>query len=426
MKGLASEASARGLGSCAKLVGKMELPSPAALDAGLTTPLTTDPIVALDQLRRRGLDPRLVQVFYKWLERRPLELGLFAWDVLSGSLLPRSEELLLARLRKAAHAVTDVLPGAGRGFVDTGRLTAQELVERVAIPAFQEMEEKEQFDVVRFAGLAALEINVAVSEPGDADLARALTAARQMARYFDLAHLPTLATFYYNYLWKRAGLREAAADYVEAMLDANAHGHYPDRDQLVVQGSVEELELLGYMVGRFSVQNGQPGFARDDFRNAPNPIDYRKGKPAELAKTFQRSHLVLAELMLDTDETPVPLEVINEVVKLNPAWRYAGRVRLALLARSAPPRSQQPLQLLDSFLATFGNERWVWDEMNRYSPTETDWLDGFNERLVREVTALPHNRVAWEALGLVQLLSEDRPAWLDEIAERAAEQCRLG
>ena len=421
-----SEALRRGLAKCADLTEKMNLPEAVAPDAALAAPLSNDPLVALDQARRRGLHPQIAEVLWKWLEPRPLELGLFSWDVLCGSLLdPDKDQELLARLRKAACVVSDVLPEPGRAFVQTTQRSAADLVDRVAIPAFQDLGDMEQFEIARGNGLAAIEVNLVVSEPGDPDLALALVSARQFAQALHRAHMPTLATFYFNYLWKRAGKREVAADYVEVMLDAHAHGYYPKRDEILVDKTVEEAELLGYLVARNAVQFGQQAVMARDFRKAPNPVDYKKGAPAELAKTFGRSHLVHAELFLEEDELPVPFDVVQEVVKQNPSWRYAGRVRLALLARLAHKESQEPLKVLDNFLAVFGNERWAWDEMNEYAPVDAKWLYGMTQRMVREVGLSPYNRTVWEALGLIELLSDDKVIWLGDIASRAVQQCQL-
>jgi hypothetical protein len=95
------------------------------------------------------------------------------------------------------------------------------------------------------------------------------------------------------------------------------------------------------------------------------------------------------------------------------------------MARLSDPKGQAPLGALDSFIGAFGNERWAWSHMDHYSPGEVSWLDGFQARIVREVSELPHDRAAWEALGIVQLLSDDQETWLAEIAARAAQQSKL-
>src|SRR5262249_50111428 len=80
-------ARSRGLGDALPLIAKMELPAPAPADPTLDAAVGADPLAALDVARRRGLDARVVEVFFKWFEKRPLELGLFAWDVLCNALL---------------------------------------------------------------------------------------------------------------------------------------------------------------------------------------------------------------------------------------------------------------------------------------------------------------------------------------------------
>jgi hypothetical protein len=422
MSTVSKQAHARGLGDCASLIDKMELPQAAPADAALGAPAATEPLAALDQARRRGLEPRLIDVLWRWLEPRPLELGLFAWDVLSNALLdPEQDAMRIARARKAARVVADVLPEPGRAFADTRRVSAAALVERVAMPAFQALGDEQQFAVAQVNGLAPLEMNIAVSEPGDADLAQALAAARRFAHYLQLARMSTLATFYFDYLRERTG--QGTAEWVEALCDADAHGHYPERAQLIGRGDVEDLELIGYVLARNAVQLDRAESMQREFAEAPHPIDYKKARASEVAKTFQRSHLAYAELFLEDDALPVPFEVVQEVVKLQPAWRYAGRVRLGLAARVAGAKSHEPLALVDGFVSAFGNERFAWQHAFRAAPTDAAWLGGLRERLVREVSALPHDRAAWEALGVVHLLSDDEPSWLAAIAARAAAQC---
>src|SRR5690242_16387098 len=122
-----SEARARGLSDCASLLSDEELAAPAPGDLG---PPATEPFAALDQLRRRGLEPQLVDVLWKWLQPRPLELGLFAWDVLNNSIL-RTDDERLPRLRAAAKVVAPALPDPGRAFTNPFHRTPQQLVEEI-------------------------------------------------------------------------------------------------------------------------------------------------------------------------------------------------------------------------------------------------------------------------------------------------------
>lgn len=422
MDAMTTQARALGLAGCAPLIRKMQLPPAAPLDAALSAPVSTDPSVALQQMFRRGLDPDLIDVLWKWFEKRPLERGLLAWDVLAGSLLPINDQPRLQRFREAARLAADVLE-PGKPFVNTSKVSTRALVERVALPHFQELGDEDALQITRFNGLGALEVNVAVSEPGDPDLAEALRAAAEFARILNLAHLPTLASFYLDYLWRRAGQRARLADYIEVLCDANARHAIPRRDETLIDGTADEMELVGYMLGRLSAQGAH--LMANDFRTAPNAIDYKAKPAADLAKTFQRSHLVHAELLLDDNEFPVPFEVVQEVIKLNPAWRYAARVRLALLARLARPDSAEPLKVLDNFVDVFGNERWAWDHAYRYAPTEATWTPGLRARMAREVATLPHDCAAWQAIGRVELLSDDGQEWMSEIDKRIVEQCRL-
>src|SRR5262245_47795010 len=93
----------------------------AAPDPRLDPPPPHDPLAVLGRMLRRGLDPDLVRRLRPYFAGRPLELGLFAWDVLTGSLMTDADEGLLDELRSAAALVAEVLPSPGERGVDTMR-----------------------------------------------------------------------------------------------------------------------------------------------------------------------------------------------------------------------------------------------------------------------------------------------------------------
>jgi hypothetical protein len=111
---LATLARKHGLATCAELISSTPALQPPDLDAALSKPpATKDPAEAIEDSRRRGLDPRLVRSLLDWFANRPLELGLFSWDVLCASLVDVSDTGLLATLRKNAAVLRELLPAPG-------------------------------------------------------------------------------------------------------------------------------------------------------------------------------------------------------------------------------------------------------------------------------------------------------------------------
>ena len=85
MVDLVALARTRGLERCALRLAKLDL---ATVEASLD-PLPKQPFdvpTALGLMRRRGAESALVRRLRVWLEGRPLELGLFSWDVLCSAI----------------------------------------------------------------------------------------------------------------------------------------------------------------------------------------------------------------------------------------------------------------------------------------------------------------------------------------------------
>ena len=118
MDSLATAAHERGLQVLAKLLQTQALE--VDLDVALDEPVTTDPVDAIDQIRRRGFDARLVRLVLGWLAGRPLELGLFSWDVLCRSLVLDANPL--RTLQSQAAIVRDLLPAPGSAYANLDRV----------------------------------------------------------------------------------------------------------------------------------------------------------------------------------------------------------------------------------------------------------------------------------------------------------------
>src|SRR5262249_54112283 len=111
---LAEIARARGLPYTADLLARPEAArrfddSRVPMDPRRVEPPHAQPKSVLGQMARRGLDPALVRALWPWFSERPLERGLFAWDVLATSLWP-PDDPFLAELRAALQPVRRFLP----------------------------------------------------------------------------------------------------------------------------------------------------------------------------------------------------------------------------------------------------------------------------------------------------------------------------
>src|SRR5206468_2061170 len=90
---LADLARARGLQLTAEAVGSDAMRERIEPAAEPDEYLAADPSQGpLAHMARRGLEPRLVAALLPAFSQRPLERGLFAWDVLTGTILSSEPE----------------------------------------------------------------------------------------------------------------------------------------------------------------------------------------------------------------------------------------------------------------------------------------------------------------------------------------------
>jgi hypothetical protein len=421
-KQVAEKARAVGLpAALIKLIEKADLPPPAKAEPIAPSPPLPEPIAGYDYVRRHGLEPKRVQAILASLEGRPIEAGLLAWDVLSGSLV--GDKALLDELRSTAKRIREITPPAGESCVAMRDVDVRELINRVAIPPFEKLKDAQALAAAQTGAIAALEMQLTIDK--DSKTSQAMRAAvPNQARLIHLGHMPTLASFYYHYLWKRLDDREAMAQLVEVQADENADPDLAPTPKQLADGTLEGLELVMYRTGRIGARE------RVEIEEAgkglqPEGLDYRKDPPAQLAKTGQRMHLVMAHLGLVHGDLIVPLAVVAEIVKLRPEWRYARQMMAAMTAKLAPLDSNVPLQVVDAFLAQFGNTAELWNDVGDFAPDGAKWIDGLCARLVREIVQQPHDLQAWRAFPRLFLAGKDQDAWSGELDAHVTRQCMI-
>jgi hypothetical protein len=421
MASIADSAREHGLPVCAALLDGSSLEP--SIDVALRDRLPTQPVEAIDAFRRRGLDPRLVRIAFDWFGDRPLELGLFSWDVLCSSLISDGDPGLLQQLRKNASRVREILPAPGSVFVSVRKIKSAEAIARWAMPAYESTSEDDLIAAaITQRSLGAAEQLRRRHGIQPLDQAGFLESTRQLGLTLHLGHLSTLASLYLDYAFRGLGNRSALGDYVEVLLDVGAINSLPDRLEVVPTQSVPEFELFGYMHARSAIIRQEQREIFEALKQGTT-IDYASADFEALLQR-PRSHLPYAEAGLELDEFPVPYPLIDEIASRHPGWRYAHRVRASLVAATADIDSPHSPLFADKFLEMFGNEFRLWYCMRRYAKDGASWVDALTARLLGEVAALPHDAMAWSALASA-IKTKERDAF-DEVRKRIAWQCELG
>ncbi|HEY7957349.1 MAG TPA: hypothetical protein VII38_18710 [Polyangia bacterium] len=422
MSGLVERAAERGLGQIAAAVERY--PEPAIFepevppDARLTAAPSDDPLERIGQLARRGLDPAVIPSVLRWLGARRLERALVAWDVLSGSLLPLGDPLV-GELNACLGALPDLFPARsapGRPGIDLHRTSAAQLIARYAKRAeLEQASTVELLVAVHDFDLAAI---AELQRRGDPLPRRPGTVAslRALAAALHLAHLPTLASLYLDFLVRALGERASALELCETLFDAGAPERIPG--DAIRKGDLPERELRDaaeYLVYRSWHALGEGEKARALM------VENGIGGPRELGPDDARVRLVRAHLDALAGQRALPVAWVARSAAQAPLWRYAQRVRLVVTAAAAPPASPRPLELLHGYVSAFGSDRAVWSESLQVAPQAAGWRKRSVHLLGREARALPHEPSLW--LTLAQVACTDRAA-LDRARAELDERLR--
>lgn len=420
---LAQLARARGLPLIAALLeldeNRAVLTPPAAPDAILLA----DPSAApLGHLPRRGLEPRLVASLLPAFAERPLERGLLAWDVLTGSLFGSDESELLAELRGYAKEVAHALPPPGQRCVNLPQSAAADLVAALAVPAYEGASTEALLDAVKDQALGA--IARVSATPATAELTKkpeVLEAIRAFARLLRFAHAPTLASLYLDYLWRGLGYAPAFDDLCELCLDAEAAERIP----LLALGPDAEKDpatarLLEYVLYRTGIQKKQlvDTYALLKQTKKKRESHWRKPPPDPPLQ------LVEVELGAYFREATVPFAAVDKIWRSDESWRYAAEMRIVAAAAAASPDSEQPLEVMQQYLENFGNRFNAWYLPLRASQPGAPWRIELGRYLAREALYLPHEREVWRAL-LPLIGSGDLGPAVAEIDARITAQSTL-
>ena len=419
---LASLARARGLPATATLLERFAMPAlldtrAAPADARLGEPPHQLPKRVLGQMARRGLAPSLVRAIWTWLTNRPLERALVAIDVLAGALLAPDDEALAAELRAAASTLGALRPPPGEVALDLNAHPAVALVERFARdPSLQSRAEADLLALSYDFHLGALD-ELARRRHALVRADETQESIRAFGRLLHLAHLPTLASVYLDWLSRPLGHRRAALDLCETLFDARQPAKIPG--DAVRPGDVpdaDEHDLAQYLVCRIQLALGN---TEEGWAVCEDNLSRRDRRLGPL-----RDRLAVARAHLGTlaGARPIPLATVAAACKRDKSWRYAAYVRAVVAAAELPPTSPQPLQLAHDYVTGFGNDAAFWRDLVAVVPASAPLRADAVRILAREAAALPHDPSVWRALALLIGGSGGAAPPLREIAARVAAQ----
>ena len=134
-----------------------------------------------------------------------------------------------------------------------------------------------------------------------------------------------------------------------------------------------------------------------------------------------RLDLLRADLGNRIAERPVTAARLEQIVQQAPAWRYAAYVRATSAAVMCAPDSSSPVRLLDEYLATFGNDAAIWNDLVERAPAGAAWFKSLLAKLSREALHLPHDPSVW--IAIATLLGDDqRAAAVGQVQARLSAQ----
>lgn len=229
-----------------------------------------------------------------------------------------------------------------------------------------------------------------------------------LARAIADAHLPRLAC--------AVLAPDALADASEILLDAELFDALPDAATLAGEGTTADLELAGYVAARAELPGDADAVAAR--LDAAADFDYSRTDADEIL-SFARTHLVRAEASLALGRVSVPFDAVDYIAHRQPAWRYAQRVRI--LSALHAPLFDHACELLDAYVARFGNDTPLWRALLANLDAGSPVYDRLRARLIGEILVSPHDRALWRAI----IGTLNASAAVDEVERQSAWRARL-
>jgi hypothetical protein len=410
MNKVAERAGALGLFATANAIADAKLdPNEGPRDARLAEPPATDLKRLFAQMTRRGHDPDLVRAVWTKLERRPLERALVAVDVLAQAIWARNEPLL-TELRAAAGSLGTARPKPDDIAIDLNAHPATQLIAQHA--------RRPEIAASATADLLALSYDFHLGaldelhQRGDALISQTATceSIHSFARLAALAHLPTLASVYLDWLVRGVGWRTPVLDLCETLFDANVPHKIPGT--AIQPGDVpehEQRDTAEYLVYRSHIGLGDLDTANallsQNMEQRPRWIG-----PPTLRLEAVRGHL--GSLYGHSNDVGLPrMEIACMQDRL---WRYGAKVRAIVAATRQPSRA---FEMFHAYIAAFGNDYDTTFSVISLAPEQVK--RDVARTLGREAFYLPHDPAVWKLLGV---LFGARDAVTNEIDARLRSQ----
>ena len=385
----------------------LEQPRAKALFDGATpsaSPAATgDPAVALRQLARQGLGSAAQSVIADVLRGRAIELALWSWDQLTGAIILDSARL--EALRAAVRGVKAPLPPPG----ERGVASTQASIAASTYAAGEDLTQAlSRFELGAFEQVQRLrpDAKVLLEKSG------VLSETRSFAALLNLAHAPTLASFYFHYLWLRFQDADAWRGWCEVLFDAGA----PERVSADPTSAPSDSEFLEYAMYRAAV-------ARRDGLEAYVQLESAVSARQEMGMTVPPAlTLVRAELETRAHRAEVPLDAVAAIVSAAPDWRYAARVHATMLC-ARERDGTRVLATARAYVARFGNDFQFWYRALSAAPTDVSWRDELLRDFAAEALAHPADVEIWNSLA--PIVSGEPEELLREVRERVTAQSVL-
>ncbi|MCA9520431.1 MAG: hypothetical protein KC609_05645 [Myxococcales bacterium] len=409
---------------------------------------------ALDLLRRYPYSSALIEALLDrgWLDDRPLEAALFAWDALNHIFFPVDQPGIVARLASTARPAGDLLPGETSLFVPLRGDALADAIDRF----FSASDESDGGTLARAkrSGLRGDELDAAelaelaeaAQQQGDAEATfvlegvggfadeesrfEAIVALLESARELVSRGFPTLASFKLAVVEAIEDDDEARRMMGELLLD---QGRIDDAASLFDESELDEEidDCVQFHVGfgaRVAIERG-------DFERANQLlVPYFNGaqtmhEAVEMARTYPELAVAAAELIVRTQQ-PNPLaRTIDVVCRQDELNRAAHRLRaIALLGQAVKGGATigEALSTLVRLTDVFPGYRPLWSSIATIAQQGRVPGDDYMALIGRQLERQPQSSFVWYMLGL-GLEGEAQAAFAedyDRLLQAQVAQCR--
>jgi hypothetical protein len=365
-------AERRGLPAFGALVGELEWD--VEKDGYLRIPLVDDVEGILTLMRRRGLDPELVNALLDQFPARPLERALIAWDVARWSLFDVDDGAYAQRIAAELAPLAPIAPTVSVA-VHRERVAALIEAARPSIDIAPELMDDFETPTPSLAAVLALRM---IRDRLENDDPLAVEVTNHVKRLV-WAHLPSLALAFLQILHDQFAVPHALDLMIEIAADHHLWEALPDMPGQDDRSMQQQAYLL------LRMQLGDYGVVR-----ARRLHDALNQHPAVQSSMDPSVILARAELALLENKRfdAKSVELLHAIAPAESAWRYAVEIRESVDMVDKPYLAASAVE---GFIAKFGNSFRLWARAWEHAAARAELV----RLLSREVRYLPHDPEAW-------------------------------